>query len=141
MNRRSLLRLLPMAPAAAQAAAQQVVVQAVATGSVMHTLDAAVPTMPGHYDDVGPYGKAHNAIMEMMGSGKIPEWKMVDIRRLAKKRAVLIDQDLLAMQSISMSAKRSIQVRREIEKIIVETLDEEKSRLGWDLIVRSFIGR
>lgn len=107
VTRRGLLRMMPGLPAAARAA-KQAAEQAL-TG-------VAVSRVPHPYDDaIEPsiYGRARRGkrLLQLFKSLGLPDWKKREIRRDARRNRIL-DPDIAALHSISVSAKINMQWRR-----------------------------
>ena len=136
LDRRSFLRAAPAAAVSAPVALRQVAAQATSGG-----MAAASGMYAGHpiaNSAADPWALAHKEIMRLVRSGKIPEWKVKQLRRTAKIRGRWLDADLTAMRSISDSSRYRIQEDREVERQIKEAIDEEDNRSFWDSMMAKF---
>jgi hypothetical protein len=137
MKRRSFLRLLPMAPAAAASAAQQIAAQSAAIASASMQASVGVPIGVAG-GSAGPYELAQQAINELIVSGRIPDWKLAQFKTQARARCALVDPDLLSMQSVSMAIKQRMQAERELQRLIEDYRVAIAAESEWSAIYKKF---
>lgn len=137
VSRRGFLRAAPAAAAAAPLAARQIAAQSggIAGPAGMPIGYANGPVPHGGID---PWQLAHKEMMKAVTSGKIPDWKMDELRLHARHRARWLDADLLTMRSISDSSRYRMQEDREVQHQIQEAIDNEKRNTLWDALVKKF---
>lgn len=143
ISRRLFLRAVPAAPLAAQQAAAATVRQSFFAGELLGgvaSLGAGPVGGPAQSADLSPWAQAEKAIMDELRKGKIPPWRRRQFLAKARLRAGVLDDDLMAMRSWSDGAKRRVQVRREIARLLDEEIAYDEAQRGFQSLLDRFRG-
>lgn len=139
LNRRGLLRAIPAAPIAARQAAASV---SASIGSVVAPsmgYNTAAP-LGLHATSVDPYEVMQDKIANWVITGNIPEWKAKQFREQARYRSRWLDADIIAMRSISDTAKYRLQEEREYKRVIQEYVDNHEGASIWSSWMKKLSG-
>lgn len=136
LNRRGLLRLLPMAPAMAKELASDITKQAAGrAASLMH---GPIPTSMVHGSPDG-YEKARSTIMQNLRDGLIPKFKEYEYRSTALHRARWReDEDVEALHSISGNYRMRMHRESAYRRVVKEDLAEMENATVWQKFYKSF---
>jgi hypothetical protein len=114
MARRRFLGVLAAAPLAAKTAVEQ-------SAEVVTGVKPAVG--PNVYPHT-PYNTAkkasRNALANLISRGTVPEIQLAQWRSYAKGQERVLDMDIAALRSVSLSVKVSMQIERNYQKILHE---------------------
>lgn len=141
LNRRGLLRLLPMAPAAAKAMASEIASEA--ARAVAITDSGGAPPIghavgPGNHDT---WSKIHNFTRKQLRQGTIPEHRKVELRRSAFFRARMREDDNIeSLLSISNGHRRRMHIESAYRANLREEIEMAKSEGAWIEIWKRFGG-
>ncbi len=125
LSRRLFLKVMPAAPMAAQDVAKQ--------AGIADLLGSAVPV---HGPPIAS-GSSAMKLVALKRSGLLPDWFWRTGRKAAKANARVLDPDLAALRSVSVSAKVAIQAdrnfNRDYDNLEQEALDEQMRGkfFGW----------
>ena len=113
LARRSFLKALSAAPLAAQTLAAKVATLETAAALTQAGMGMA-PGVPQAY---GIYSLLNSdALMTLHGMGMLPEWVRDDVERDIRREAAFhMEPSLMSLRSVSLAAKRTIQVSRALD--------------------------
>lgn len=126
--------------AAAPLAAKQAAAEAVRAGQLGGTPIGGFGGLPACTEAGGrsPYELANEQLSACLRSGRLPDWGLAEMRIYARARAVVLDDDLLAIRSWSGTARRRVQVERELQRLIAEEIARQDASAGFDGWVNKF---
>lgn len=139
ISRRLFMRAAPAAPLAAAQAAQAVVSEVASAGAVQSALKAASGPLVGGSPGQESGWRAFRAWREArVLAGEVGDDEWPDLLNAARLRAMVLDPDLMSMKSLSPSARRAIQHRREVDRLIAERMASAKASISLRGVMKRF---
>lgn len=120
LNRRGFLRALPAAPIAAKAAAVEATKDAVV---LQQLAQAGMGVAPGMAMPWGVRSLIDPKMYALHKAGLLPEWTKNEVQQSVKDQARMLAPDVVALKSVSLSAKYRINVER-MERSVWSGVDE-----------------